>query len=216
MTWTSRLASIAMALFVFASSPVLSQSETLSTGHADGACETCHVTERPAWFRIVSEETHVEFRIDNFGFSEISGRFTDVRGAIQLNRQAPDRSTVGVRIRTNSVETGNELLDQVLASGLFFDAESYPEIVFSSTDVAIVDGQSGAVTGDISIRGVTRPVTLNVTFNRAGTHPVTGLDVAGFSARGTINRRDFGMTLGPREIADEVELGIEVVAVRAR
>ena len=96
----------------------------------------------------------------------------------------------------------------------FFNVEKFPEMTFKSTGVTVTGENTGDVTGDLTLLGVTKPVTLHVTFNKAGKHPMGDKYAAGFSATGTLRRSDFGMDYGLPMVSDEVELRIEVEGVR--
>jgi polyisoprenoid-binding protein YceI len=96
----------------------------------------------------------------------------------------------------------------------FFDVENHPVMTFKSTSIEVFSEDSANITGDFNLLGVTKPVVLTTTFNKAGRHPFNQKFVAGFSAKTKIKRSDFGMTYGLPMIGDEVEIMIEVEGVR--
>jgi polyisoprenoid-binding protein YceI len=114
-----------------------------------------------------------------------------------------------VTIDTRSIETNNDALDTHLRSAEFFDAARFPEATFVSTRVAPTGPRSADVTGNLTLKGVTKPVTLAVTFNGAGINPASQAYVAGFSARTTIRRTDFGVSAYAPAVGDTVALTIE-------
>lgn len=137
--------------------------------------------------------TTVEFAARHL-MSRVRGTFSEVTGQI-ITSPDPAASTCTAVIAVSSVSTGNEMRDNHLRSADFFDAGRYPVMTFTSTALRPVDG-SWMLSGELTIRDVTRPVDLDVEF--LGTDP-TGLQGEpriGFSARGTISRRDFGITFG--------------------
>lgn len=148
--------------------------------------------------------------------SRVRGAFSEVSGQI-ITRPDLAGSSTAATIAVSSVRTGNEMRDNHLRSADFFEAERYPVISFASTGLRPADG-SWLMSGELTIRDVTRPVDLEVEF--LGTDP-TGLQGEariGFSARGTISRRDFGVTFGLAAdgtkivVADKVDIVLDVQA----
>ena len=148
--------------------------------------------------------------------SRVHGTFSEVSGQI-ITRPDLSESATAATITVSSVRTGNEMRDNHLRSADFFEAERYPEMSFASTGLRPADG-SWLMSGELTIRDVTKPVDLSVEF--LGTDP-TGLQGEariGFSARGTISRRDFGITFGLAAdgtkiiLADKVDIVLDVQA----
>jgi polyisoprenoid-binding protein YceI len=159
--------------------------------------------------------TSVGFSVRHL-MSRVRGTFTQVSGQIVTSGDLLD-STASAVIAVSSVSTGNEMRDGHLRSADFFDAERYPEMTFTSIAPRLVDG-SWVLSGELTIREVTRPVELEVEF--LGTDPA-GLDDEpriGFSARGQIRRSDFGITFGLAVdgtkiiVADAVDISLDVQA----
>lgn len=156
--------------------------------------------------------TSVIWSLSHTGLSHFTARFDDVSGALDYNPEAPQTSRVDIVIDPMSVNTGLPEFDQTIATdSKYLDAETYPDIRFTSTSITLTGDNTGLITGDLTLRGVTKPVTLNTTFNGAGksfSHPGKTL---GFSATGEFNRSDFGLdyliTLG--NIGDKITLRIE-------
>jgi polyisoprenoid-binding protein YceI len=163
----------------------------------------------------VLDNTHasVTWRVKHLGLSMYTGRFAKMDSSITLDPKTPTRSSVTVSIDPRSVRTDfpfpeKEDFDKVVAER-FLGAVAHPAITFTSTGLTATGATTGKLTGNLSFNGVTKPVILDVTLNGAMTHPFRKIPVIGFSARGKINRSDFGSKelLGP--IGDEVELLIE-------
>jgi len=153
----------------------------------------------------------VNWSLSHSGLSFYTARFDDISGALDFDPLTPTRSRLDVRINPKSVSTGDADWDETLATdGKYFDADNHPEIRFVSTSAVTNSENTGQVTGDLSLRGVTLPVILDVTYNGAGKsfgHPGATL---GFSATGKIKRSDWGMDyLTSFGIGDEVTLRIE-------
>jgi polyisoprenoid-binding protein YceI len=156
--------------------------------------------------------TQVTFGVSHLGYSTVYGRFNEEAGTVTFDEDDPSKSSVEVTIQAASVDTGYEARDQHLRSPDFFNAEEFPEITFESTKIEKTGENTGRMTGDLTLLGVTKPVTLDVTFNKAAPNPMGQAPTVGFSARGTVKRSDFGMTYGQGGIGDEVELIVEVEA----
>ena len=150
--------------------------------------------------------TRVLFSVSHLGFTTWYGEFTNVSGALTLDPKKPAESTLEIRIPTGSVSTTNAKLDSELKSDAWLDAGQFPEMVFKSTKVTETGKDSAKVTGDLTLHGVTRPVTLAVKFNGAGTNPLDKKYTAGFEVSGKIKRSDFGVKTYVPLIGDDVDL----------
>ena len=161
-------------------------------------------------YTIDHDHTSVLFFVNHLGFSNVQGEFGDVKGTFEFNMAKMADSKVDVTIATASIDTDVPALDQHLRGADFFDADKYPEIRFTSTGVTLTGPRTGKLTGDLTMHGVTRSVTLDVTFNKAGNHPFSKVWTAGFSARGFVNRSDFNIRYGLPVIGDTVDIRIEL------
>lgn len=157
--------------------------------------------------------THVMFKVERFGLSYTFGSFADVEGAVTLDETAPEKSSVIATINTASVDSDNATREEHLRGPYWFNAETYPEISFRSTRVERTGDKTARVTGDLSLHGVTKPVTLDVTLHGSGADPSTQRKGVGFSASGRVNRLDFGMTTAEALIGADVEIIIEALAL---
>ena len=153
----------------------------------------------------------VNWSLSHSGLSFYTARFDEISGALDFDPAAPTNSRLDVRINPNSVSTGDTEWDETLATdGKYFDGETYPEIRFTSTSATTKTKTTGQVTGDLTLRGITKPVTLDVTYNGAGKSFGNPGATLGFSAIGTLNRSEWGMDyLTSFGIGDEVTLRIE-------
>ena len=168
-----------------------------------------------------TQNTEVRFSWDHLGLSRQSGRFLEVDGRLEFTPTDPGGGSVEVRIRSASVATGVKEYDANLKSVDFFDAAQHPEITFKSTAVRHIGDNTGEVVGDLTIVGVTKPVTLQVAWNFTGEHPLAmvnptykGKWVSGFSATTTIQRSEWGLKRGVPLISDEIHIGIEAEFLR--
>lgn len=159
----------------------------------------------------------IEFAVKHMMFTTAKGRFQDFAGTITFDEQHIENSSVEVTIQTSSVNTNTEDRDAHLRSADFFDAEQYPEATFRSTRVQSKGGNDFTITGDLTIKDVTKEVTLDATYQGSGKNP-WGMEVAGFEARTSFNRKDFGLVWnqalesGGVLVSDEVKLSFEIQA----
>jgi polyisoprenoid-binding protein YceI len=164
-------------------------------------------------FAIDAAHTNIVFLIDHLGYSTMIGQFQDFAGDFAFDQENVANSKVAITIQAASVDTDHDARDDHLRSPDFFNVEEFPEITFVSTGAEKIDDNSGKIMGDLTLMGVTKPVTLDVTFNQLSPHPIPsyeGVLVAGFSARTTIDRTEFGMGYAAGAIGNEVEFWLEV------
>lgn len=159
--------------------------------------------------------TQVLFKADRFGLSNTFGSFADVSGELMLDEENPANSSVAATIKTASLRSDNDTREGHLKSGNWLDAEAFPEITFVSTGVDQIDETSAKVTGDLTVRGVTKPVTLDVKLKNLGTDPVSKRKAVGFSATASVNRHDFGVSIAENLIGADIEIFIEALAIAA-
>lgn len=168
--------------------------------------------------RHVIDRDHVSvgFLVKHIGFASVLGLFREVEGAFVYDDEARSVTDIRATIKAASVFTNHEARDGHLRSKDFLWAEDHPDITFVGTGAEATSNNTGTVTGDLTIRGVTRPVTLDVTLNRAAAYPYGDKHWAiGISARATILRSEFGMTYAQGGfVGDEVEIILEFEAIR--
>jgi polyisoprenoid-binding protein YceI len=159
-------------------------------------------------YTVEPNHTRVLFAVSHMGFTTWYGEFTHVSGNLNLTPNAVGNSTLEIHIPTNTVSTSNTKLDGELKSPPWLDAEKFPEIVFKAKQIERTSDTSAKVTGDVSLHGVTKPVTLDVTFNGAGTNPLDKQYTVGFEVSGAIKRSDFGVNAYIPLIGDDVKITI--------
>ena len=172
----------------------------------------------PETFKFDKNHTLIGFRIRHF-VSKVEGRFKDFEGSITLDRQNPAGSKVDLTIQATSIDTSNENRDKHLRSADFFDVEKFPTITFKSTKVTPKGTDAFDVTGDFTMRGVTKSLTVPVKlggFVKAGKVEKVGFELGGF----ILNRKDFGIVwnspveAGGLMLGDDVEINCQVEANR--
>jgi polyisoprenoid-binding protein YceI len=160
----------------------------------------------------------IGFLTHHIGYENVLGMFLKGSGSFQFDEQARAVKGIEVTIEAESVFTNHERRDEHLRSSEFLDADDNPEIRFVGTEAKATGENTGVVTGDLTLRGVTKPVGLEVTLNKIGPYPFGDGPpyVVGISARGKIKRSEFGMTYAVENgwVGDEVELIIEFEAIR--
>lgn len=165
-------------------------------------------------YKIDTSHVYVGFEVDHLGFSTTYGRFNDVSGTIELDEENPENSSVEVKIDPASVDTGHAERDEHLRGADLLNTAEYPEMSFKSTGIERTGEKTGLITGDLTLHGVTRPVTLDTEFTRKGTYPMTEekIEVIGFNATTTIRRSDFGMDKWLQMVGDELPITISFEA----
>jgi len=166
-------------------------------------------------YTIDSSHAHAAFRVAHLGFSHTLGQFKEISGTLEFDETNPEASSVSVTINTASVDTANTARDEHLRKADFFNVENFPTMTFVSTSVEITGENTGNLVGNLTLLGVTKPLTLDVTFNQAGPHPFDASKImAGFSATGEINRSDFGMAYGIPALGEMISIVLEVEALK--
>jgi len=182
------------------------------------ALSTPQTATRTTW-TFDPAHTSVEFRARHMMISNVRGKFTNVTGTILEDESNPANTYVEVDIDPASIDTRNEQRDTHLRSADFLDVENYPAITYKTTNLEFVDEENVKVTGDLTIRGVTRPITLEASVNGRGPNP-WGQYVAGVSLKGSLNRKDWGINFnvaletGGVLVSDKIDIDIEIEAIK--
>jgi polyisoprenoid-binding protein YceI len=159
-------------------------------------------------FKLDKSHARIVFSTSHLGFSTYYGFFGEMSGTLEYDPKAPAKSAVEVAINLDRLVTNDPELDENLKSADYFDVAKFPVATFKSTESKVLDAAKGKVTGDLTLHGVTKPVTLDVALHGAGANPATGDYVLGFDATGTISRSDFGIKTLVPFVGDEVKLMI--------
>lgn len=167
--------------------------------------------------RYVLDADHwsVLFSVDHLKYSRFVGRFDKVQATLDFVSDDPVKSRVNAVIEAKSVDTNVAALDSLLRGNAMFDAGNFPQITFTSTEIERTGPDRGVMTGDLTIRGRTHPVQLDVTFNGGSPNPLTGHDMLGFSAKGHFSRADFRLGSWYPAVGNDVEIQIQAEFVRA-
>lgn len=164
-------------------------------------------------YTLDSPHTFPGFAVSHLGFSTHTGRFNQTSGTFALDQQG-DGSSVNVVIKTASVDTGGDKLDEHLRSPDFFNVAKFPEMSYASTKVKWTSDTAATVDGKLTLLGVTKPVQLKITNSRCDAHPMKKVRWCGFAAEATLKRSDFGMTYLVGPVGDEVKITIQAEGER--
>ena len=163
----------------------------------------------PGLYDIATKETLVRYAVDHFGFSEYWGTFPGATGTLMFDPKSPSATKLDVKVPIILVETTNRELNGELFSDEFFDAENYPWMSFTSTQVVRTGPKSFKVAGDLTMHNVTKSISLDVTFHGAGNDPFSGKGViVGFDVKGRVKRSDFGLGKYVPIVSDETTITI--------
>lgn len=161
-------------------------------------------------YTLDSAHGYITFTYSHLGFSNPRVGFNTFDTALELDSRNPENSTVEVTIDATSIDSRVAEFNGHLNSSDFFNTSEFPTITFKSTKVVTTGKNTFDVTGDLSILGTTKPVTLVATINRAALHPLKEIPAVGVSAKAMLMRSDWGLDAYVPSVSDEVELSIEV------
>src|SRR5262245_11082960 len=172
----------------------------------------------PARYELDPAHTTIAFLVEHAGYASTLGQFLRASGSYTFDDATGAVSDVRVVVETASVDTHHEARDRHLKSGDFLDSESHPEMTFVAASAQRTSASTFVVTGELTLLGMRRPLTLEATLNKSAPYPFGDrADVMGVSARAKLKRSDFGMTYGVADdlVGDDVEIVIEFEARRA-
>lgn len=195
-----RLALFASAALALAAAPLIAQTAGLP-----GAPDVARA--HAGTYKIDSGHSQVVFTLNHLGFTEYTGQFTQPTGSLTLDPANPARDMVDVTFPIDKVSTTVTALDEHLKKPDFFDAAQFPTGHFVSTRIRIT-GMQAVIDGNLTLKGVTKPVVLQARFIGAGTNPLSKKLTIGFKATTTVMRSQFGVSYGLPIVADKVDLTI--------
>jgi polyisoprenoid-binding protein YceI len=169
------------------------------------AAETYHID--PLHSNVLLKANHI-------GFSNVYIKVRDIDGEFVFDRTHPEKSSVNVTMNANSIDGFDEKFNEHLHGTDFFNVEAFPIITFVSDTIEVTSDDTAKVHGNLTIKGLTQPSTLNVTFNKAGENPFAKDYRAGFSATAIVKRSDYGIKYALPAVADEVGIVIEAEGIR--
>jgi polyisoprenoid-binding protein YceI len=195
-----RIAVAVLSLALTACLPVLAQNLSTDPAHA-----------RSGVYTVNAAHTQVLFSILHLGLTDYFGRFDKISGTMNYDSAKPEQSSVDISIDTTSIDVPSARLTDALKG--VFGVEQFPIAEFKSTSITRTGPNTGQIAGMLTLRNVTKPVTLDVTFNGGEQVPLIGGNALGFHATGTIKRSDFGLNsmVWSQFVSDDVHLTIEAM-----
>ena len=167
---------------------------------------------KPVDYTIDPTHTATVFSWNHFGFSTPSANFSDIQGVISVDNAKPTNSSVNVTIPLSSLNTNVKALDEHLKTADFFNAEKYPTITFKSTKVQAISKNKYKITGNLTVKDVTKPVVLDAVLNKQGIHPMTKAQSIGFNATTSFDRSAFGIGAYVPNVGDKITVNITTEA----
>jgi len=160
----------------------------------------------PVAFDFDKSHSNLSFSYNHLGYSTTDGRFGDWDGTLMIDKETPENSSIDFTIQIGSLDTFWGDRDTHLKSPDFFDAAKFPQATFKSTKVTQTGEKQLEVTGDLTIKGITKPTTLTVDVTAMGEHPMAKKDAVGFAVSTVIKRSDFGMDMFVPYVGDDVTI----------
>ncbi|MEJ2408448.1 MAG: YceI family protein [Novosphingobium sp.] len=191
------LASALAAVSIVASAPLFAQQ-----------ADTSPADVQAGNYALDSSHTLVRFTVDHFGISEYFGTFPGASGALSLNPKDIASAKLDVSVPVATVSTTNKTLDAELVGAEWFDAARFPTMRFTSTKVVKTGARTADVTGNLTLHGVTQPVTLKATFKAGAVNPMNKTYTIGFNATGVIKRTAFGVSKYAPLVSDDTRIAI--------
>lgn len=198
-----RLSLLAAAAFLILAAPIAAQQQPGQPGKRD--------VSRVAAGTYAADPAHtlIGWRVDHFGFNDYFGIFGDATGVLSIDPTDPAASKVDITIPLSALATASAGLTKHMSGTDFFDTAANPTARFTSTSVIVADNRMEAdINGNLTIKGVTKPVTLRAQFTGAGINPMNNKATVGFEATTVIKRSDFGISYAIPAVSDEVGLDI--------
>ncbi|WBX83656.1 YceI family protein [Sphingosinicella microcystinivorans] len=158
-------------------------------------------------YTVDTDHTQIAWGVNHLGFNVYYGIFGGTTGTLTLDPANPQSAGVSLTIPIDKVSTTSEQLNAHLKTADFFDTAKFPTATFRSTS-AVVDGLEAKITGDLTIKGITKPVVLDARFTGAGPNPMSKIETVGFEATAKVKRSDYGITYALPVLGDEVTLHI--------
>lgn len=159
-------------------------------------------------FKLDPSHSYVLWQVDHFGFSHITGKWL-AQGDITLDKNNLANSKVKVTIKVGELNTGIKDLDKHLKGKQFFDVSQFPTATFVSDKVEVNNDQISKVHGTLTVRAISKPITLNINRSKMGTNPITEKETLGFSGTAELKRSDFGINAFVPDVGDEIKIQIE-------
>lgn len=163
---------------------------------------------KPGTYQIDPQHTTVLFKVNHMGMSTFVGRFNSADAALEFDPAHMEKARLSAVINISSIDVNNTELAETLRGSNWFNAEKYPQAIFETTNVQLIDQSHAKFTGNLTLHGVTAPVELDVVFNGGGENILTGRYTIGFTATTHFKRAQFGMDYLIPAVSDEVNIEV--------
>ena len=172
----------------------------------------------PEHFVLEGQHTQIVWQVDRFGFANTVGTFTEISGELMLDEDSPEASSVVAEIRLSGLRSDLLEREEIVRGAFWLDAENHPVIAFQSNQIRLLESDicpefCAEVSGEMTLKAVTAPLTLMVELNKLGIDPVTQARAAGFTATGRFQRSAFGVSTAIGPVGDEVSFEVQALAV---
>ena len=167
----------------------------------------------PVTYMLDASHSQIVFSYNHLGFSTTTGMFSGFEGTIEIDAENPSASSVEVSFPAQSLITGWPAREGHFLSEDFFDSDANPLVTFTSTAIEVIGDNTGMITGDLTMNGITKSVVLDATMNQLAVHPMANLPWAGFDATTTLLRSDFDMGQFAPFVGDEIAINISIEAM---
>ncbi|MCH2548070.1 MAG: YceI family protein [Alphaproteobacteria bacterium] len=165
-------------------------------------------------YHIDPVHTNVLLKANHIGFSNVYLKVHDINGEFVFDRLNPEKSSVNVTMKAKSIDGFDETFNEHLHGVDFFNVEAFPKITFVSDEITVTGDNTATILGDLTIKGLSQPTLLNVTFNKEGENPFAKDYRAGFSGTGVVKRSEYGINTALPAVADEVGIVLEIEGIR--
>jgi polyisoprenoid-binding protein YceI len=196
-------------------------SQLLAAALVLATATASNLAAQTASYRLDKDYTAINFSWSHVGLSRQSARLTGAEGRVTFDPANPEASSIDVTMKAANITTGIRDFDLLIKSPDYFNAAQFPLIMFKSTAIRQLSDKTGQVMGDLTIKGITRPVALSVVWNFSGEHPLAKVNpnyrdvqVSGFSATAVLRRSDWDLSLAIPFVSDEIRLSIETELIR--
>jgi polyisoprenoid-binding protein YceI len=167
----------------------------------------------PVTYKVDGAHSFVVFKVVHLNVANAYGRFNDVTGTVVADEEAPEKGSIDIQIKAESIDTGNEKRDQHLKGPDFLNTQQFPMVTFKSKSIKKTSDKEYEVTGDLSMHGVTKPVTAKLVKIGEG-KGMRGEYRAGAEARFQVKRSEFGITYMPEGLSEEVDVIVALEGIR--
>lgn len=200
--------------FASISAALLAVTIVLPTAHAQQAPSRDPAAVKAGSYKIDPDHTQITFSLSHLGFSEFSGQFSGASGSLKIDPAKPEAAQLKVTVSVPSIQTTVPKLTEELKGKDWFDTATYPQATFTSSKITPTGSGTATIAGDLTLHGVTKPVTLTARLIGSGINPLDKAVTVGFQAKGTIKRGDFGIKKYLPVLGDDVQLLIDAAFVQ--